>query len=261
MQLQELAADPPLSAETVSAETDVGEMLLHAADEVMTPAIRDTGRWEPDEAAWLRGVARAGDTAVDVGANVGYFTLLLSQLVGPRGAVLAVEPERGNLRLLRHNIWRNDAANVHVAPVAAWDARGVLGLRRNPVNAGDHQVHAGPSPDGELVPCIALDEVLADSPVDVLKIDTQGADDRVIAGLARTLARRRGAQALVEFWLDGMADRGIDPAAVLAAYRELDRPLGLLCPGGVVELASDGQILDAAAGWEGRWVNLVIGSR
>ena len=147
LRLDVLAADPPPAAEVVAVRTDVGELLLHAGDEVMTPIIQATGRWEEDEVRWMRGLLRPGQTVVDCGANVGYFSVLAAAAVGSEGHVVAFEPERANLRLLRHNLWRNGADNVRVVPAAAADRRGAMALRWNASNRGDHQVHpdAGPS--------------------------------------------------------------------------------------------------------------------
>ena len=127
----ELVRDPPAAADVVTAETDVGPLLLHAADEVMTPIIVSSHAWEPGEAAWLRGVLRGGQTVLDVGANVGYFTLLAAQTIGAAGTVVAVEPDAANLRLLRANVWRGGCDNVRIVAAAASDERGLLALRRN----------------------------------------------------------------------------------------------------------------------------------
>ncbi len=81
---------------------------------------------EADEGEWLRGMLAPGQRVVDVGANVGYFTVLMSRLVGPRGSVVAVEPDRDNLRLLRLNLWLNRCHNVtdwrsrHGVSVTCW---------------------------------------------------------------------------------------------------------------------------------------------
>ena len=236
--------------------TDVGPLLLHADDRVMTPFIREHGRWEPDEAAWLRQVLRPGATMVDVGANVGYFTVLASQAVGERGRVIAIEPESANLRLLKRNVRAHRCRNVQIIRAAAWESSTTLSLRRNPDNAGDHQTHPGEG--GEPVRAIALDDVL-DGPVDVIKVDTQGADHYVIAGLERTLATNPQARLLVEFWLDAMAERSLSGVDVLARYRALGRPIGLLeQPDGH---ATDEQILAAARERPDHWVNLVIRTR
>jgi hypothetical protein len=109
------------------------------------------------------------------------------------------------------------------------------------------------------VACVALDDVLADRRVDVVKIDVQGADHDVVAGMRRTLQASPHAPVLAEFWIEGMAERGVDPLEVLAAYRAL-RPLGLLRDGGRVVEADDAEIM-AATEWEGHWVNLVLRAR
>jgi FkbM family methyltransferase len=256
--LHELLADP-VTGGVVEAETDVGPLLLHADDQVITPAIVQDGEWEADEGAWLRATVQPGHTVIDCGANIGYFSVLASRLAGPRGAVIAVEPDRDNLRLLTHNLWRNGCENVRVVPAAAWRERGVLSLRRSATNTGDHRTFA---PDGEaLVPSVTLDELLAGQRVDVVKIDTQGADHHVVAGLEGALRRDPACVTLIEFWLDGMQERDVDPRGVLAGYRALGRPLALLRGGGELVPADDDAILAAATGWEGRWVNLVLGAR
>lgn len=254
-----LAIDPPLAAHTSEVESDVGPLLIHAHDQVISPQLRETGTWEPSEGAWLRSVIHPGDTVVDCGANVGYFSLLAARATGSSGNVLAVEPEAGNLRLLRANLWRNAADHVSVVPVAASDARGTVALRRNATNTGDHQSHAEAQPDDVLVPCLALDELLEGMAVDVIKIDTQGVDHLVVAGLRATLAANPGASLLVEFWLDGMTARSIAPSDVLRDYRALGRPIALLTEDAEVRDASDDEVLTTAAESPGRWVNLVIG--
>jgi FkbM family methyltransferase len=260
--LDALAADPLAAADVVTMVTDVGELLLHALDEVMTPSIQAQGLWEADEAIWLRSVLRPGQTVLDCGANVGYFSLLAAKAVGPEGRVMAFEPERANLRLLRHNLWRNGADNVQVVPAAAADARGVLALRFNPRNRGDHQVHPDAGEADVLVPALVIDDLLPAGQVDVVKVDTQGSDHLVVAGMRRLLQRSPGAHVLVEFWLDNMAERGVSPAAVLADYRTLGRPMGVLEAGGRMVPATDEAIIAAAQDSPpDHFVNVVLGAR
>ena len=260
--LAALSDDPVVVGDTVFADTDVGTLALHAHDRVMTPIISESGRWEEDEAAWLRSVLAPGQVVIDCGANVGYFSLLMAQAVGPAGAVVAVEPERANLRLLRHNLWRNGADNVRVIAAAAGDERGVVALRHNALNAGDHRVGLEREDSDVLVPCVALDALLGGVAVDVVKVDTQGYDHVAIAGLRDVLGRSPQAQLLVEFWLDSMVERDISADDVLAGYRALDRPIGVLGPGGAVTPATDAEVIAAAAASQpDHWVNIVLGPR
>lgn len=256
--LEAIADDPLAAADVLRVDTRIGPVLVHADDEVMTPWIRHHREWEAEEAAWLEGALRPGATMLDVGANIGYFSVLAARAVGPAGRVIAIEPERRNLRVLRLNTWAHD--QVTIVPVAAWHSRTALELRFNASNAGDHQVHeASEGAAGTLVPAIALDDLLDETAIDVIKIDTQGVDHHVITGLSRTLAANPQAQLLVEFWLESMDERGDRGADVLAGYRKLGRPIGLLGDHGNSTLATDAEILAATEVAHGRFVNLVIG--
>jgi FkbM family methyltransferase len=259
--VEALLRRPPLppglgAVEAVECATDVGPLLLHAADAVMTPHIRATGSWEPDMAAHLRRSLRPGMTFVDVGAHVGYFSVLASALVGPRGRVVAVEPEPGNAALLRANLWRNGCANAVVLEVAAHDRQGHLPLARNSVNRGGSNLLGG----GDLlVPCAALDDLLdalGPPAADVVKVDAEGTDHLVLRGMARALARP-GASVAVEV-LPDLAALGGDPVeAVLDYYWSLPLERHLLEPGGALRpVATPQEVL--AAGADADWLNLVL---
>lgn len=254
-----IASDPVEPGEAEAVDTVIGTVFVHAHDEVMTPFIRGHKTWEHDEAAWIERVLPHGGTMVDVGANLGFFARLAAQRVGPGGRVFAVEPEQRNLRLLRLNTWEYD--NVEIIAAAAWHERTVLQLRYNEANRGDHQVHQ--HVDAGATPAVALplDELLGGVPVDVIKIDTQGADHHVLAGLRGTLAANPAAVVLVEFWLDAMDERQESAAAVLDGYRQFGRPISLLGAGGESTEQGDEQILAAADAAPGRFVNLVLGAR
>jgi FkbM family methyltransferase len=255
-----LAAHRLPADEIVEVETDVGPLLMHAADGVMTVAIREHGVWEHEEAAWLRRVVRPGATVLDIGANVGYFSLLVAQLAGPTGHVVAVEPEHRNLGLLRANLWRHERDDIVVLPIAAWSSRTLLPLVLSEFNRGDHQVRPDSEASGaQLVPAAALDALLGEhATVDVVKVDTQGVDHEVIAGLRTTLERSADPQILIEYWLEGMEDRGIDARGVLAEYRSLGFELALLQDDGSAVVASDDDVIAACEAWDGRFVNLVL---
>jgi FkbM family methyltransferase len=185
--LDALARDPAPSQAVVQAQTDIGPLLLHADDKVVTPFIQQHGSWVPHEGAWLRDVLWPGMHAVDICADVGYFSLLIAHAVGPSRSVLAVEPERENVRLLRLNVWCHGVDHVTV-PVAAPARRDAVALRRNAVNRCDYQVRAnvagGDDDDGKLVALVALDVLLGDRPVDVVKVDTRVWTTRWCSGCA-----------------------------------------------------------------------------
>ena len=77
------------------------------------------GIWEPNITHWTEAFLREGDLVLDVGANIGYFSLLASQAVGTTGTVVAVEPVPSIVTALKTNLAMNSAANVVVHAVAA----------------------------------------------------------------------------------------------------------------------------------------------
>ena len=87
-------------------------MYLNPRDRVITPSMLAYGTWEPVETSLLLDNLRPGDTVIDVGANVGYYTLLAARKVGPRGKVVAFEPDPESFSFLKRNVKANGFTNV-----------------------------------------------------------------------------------------------------------------------------------------------------
>ena len=131
----------------VRLDTSVGTLLVAAHDRVMLPLLRDEGWWEDPECDQLRALLTPGMTFVDIGAHVGFMTLLGARAVGPAGRVLSVEAAPSNFALLRANIMNNGLANVEAIPAAALDRTGTVTLSLSEFNTGDHRAYAVPSTD------------------------------------------------------------------------------------------------------------------
>lgn len=248
----------PLEPSAVTeVTTEVGQLYVHTDDQVMTPWIDARGEWEADETAFLRRSLRPGNTFVDVGANIGYFSVLGSTLVGASGRVVAVEPEPRNLSLLSANLWRHRCENALVLPVAAHRQHGFLPLRMNEENRGDHQVGWAEEAD-LLVPCARLDDLLRDVEPDLIKVDTQGVDHDVIAGLAEVIAENLSLTILVEFWLEGMEQRGLNAHQIAAEYEASGFRLAQLETDGGVRESSPEELVAGAAASPSHYVNVVL---
>ena len=150
-----------------------------------------SGRVETEVQHVLRETVRPGDVFFDVGANVGFFTLLAARLVGPSGTVVAFEPQPENLEALRGNVSLNGFSNVIVDPraVSGSSGSGVLDWRNPPtarlVDGGE--AHSGRSFS---VRTTSIDDYVADNPGHVprmVKIDVEGHELDVIRGMKRTL--------------------------------------------------------------------------
>lgn len=171
--------------------------------------------YEAPKVRALRAVLRPGDVFVDVGANKGDFSLLAARVMRDRGRVLAVEPAPENVRWIERSVARNRYRSVEVAPVALADRDGEETLHLG-AKSGWHSLvtTSGVPTTGEIrVPIRTLDGVLAERGiecVDALKIDVEGAEERVLEGAARALSGSHRMTVL----LDLHPRRGVDPVAV-----------------------------------------------
>jgi FkbM family methyltransferase len=124
-------------------------MRVSTADQVGR-VLAISGVWEPNATAAFRSLLRPGDVCLDIGAHIGYFTLLASRLVGADGHVYAFEPTPATYEALCANLRRNDVQNVTALPVAVGDMQGQAVLHEGPgTNTGrstlrDVQPNAAP---------------------------------------------------------------------------------------------------------------------
>ncbi|HWI03067.1 MAG TPA: FkbM family methyltransferase [Acidimicrobiales bacterium] len=240
----------------VPVETDVGRLLVSEHDRVVHRVLRDTGIWEKEESDALRGLLAPGMTFVDIGAHVGYMSLLAARAVGPTGRGIAVEPAPGNFELLLANLLHNRVSNVVAIPAAAWKETGPVPFSLDEFNTGDHRAYARAGAETFDVPGYALDDVIPDNlTVDVVKVDAQGTDHYALLGMGRTLARCRPVL-LVEYFPPGITELGDDPLAVLALYREMGfsiTVLGAEAPEPLLE-----RVLAVAIASPGSFCNLVL---
>jgi FkbM family methyltransferase len=209
--------------DAVSLLTEVGTLFAHAHDRVITPYIRAHGSWDPDDCRLLEAELAPGSVAVDVGANIGYMTLVAARAVGPAGTVIAVEPHPDNVLLLRANVIRNDVAErVRIVAAAAWSSNGSVDLAECIENTGDHRIQTLQADRATLtVKAVRLDEIVpANLHVNVIKLDTQATEHRALEGATAIIARDRPI-ILCEYWPQGLRERGDDPLAVLDAFRRL----------------------------------------
>jgi FkbM family methyltransferase len=195
-------------------------MFLDPNDRVITPTLVSYGTWEGGETAWFLRTVKPGDTIVDAGANVGYYTIIGSRLVGETGKVYAFEPDPANFALLEKNVQLNGLTNVVLERKALSNRKGTLKLFIAEQNKGDHRIY---QPEGESrasveVEAVRLDEYFQDHKrgIDFIKIDTQGADGLILEGMTGLLeGRTDGPTIFMEFWPHGLKGMGTDSGALL----------------------------------------------
>lgn len=134
-----------------------------------------------------------GDWAIDVGANIGHYTLAMSKLVGPQGRVLALEPIPETFELLSANCAYSSHRNITLLNAAATSAAGVVGMavpvQANGRNYYEAAIQEHVNGDGYHVLGVSLDSLPIPHRVALVKIDAEGHEPSVIEGMGGLLAR------------------------------------------------------------------------
>jgi len=135
-------------------------------------------------------------TFVDLGANVGLYSLFVASRAGERGRILAFEPQPGIVDRLRYNVSLNPAAKIKVMPIAIADREGTVELLVNPNDSGGTSIAPGAAANVAsvpvTVPCRPLLSVLdaeGITSIDAMKIDIEGAEDVALVPFLRDAPR------------------------------------------------------------------------
>lgn len=162
-----------------------------------------------DKIGLIAGQVGPGTVALDIGANIGFYTRLLSRSVGEAGVVYAFEPEARNFqhleRLTRH------LANVRPVRAACGETSGMAHLYRSERLNVDHHLYENDEPRGKVaVPMVSIDDHLMQETrgVGFVKIDVQGYDCFVVRGMRETLSRSPCPVILGELWPYGLRQAG-----------------------------------------------------
>lgn len=196
------------------------KVVLNPADPVVSSALV-LGIYEAGETRLIRERVRPGMRVLDIGANVGYYTALLADRVGPTGHVTAFEPEPGNHAVLCRTIEANGFGNVEVIQGAVSQSAGEGLLFLSELNQGDHRLYATANRRRITVPILALDSFLpAGAVIDFVKMDIQGSEGLALRGMCQTLRRSPDVQVITEFWPEGLARAGVAPLEFLQTLQD-----------------------------------------
>ena len=148
-----------------------------------------TGRYEPEQTALFRSLIAPGSVVLDIGAHVGYYTLLASTLAGPQGHVLAFEPNPRNCGFLRRHVAMNHRSNVAIEEAAVSDVEGTARFDFGTGSGTGHLADGG----AIAVRTLRIDDVCAARTLvpTALKIDVEGAELAVLHGAASTIVAHR----------------------------------------------------------------------
>jgi FkbM family methyltransferase len=161
--------------------------------------IDQTRQYEPSVTAFLKRHLKEGMAFVDVGANIGYFTLTAAALVGDSGRTIAVECNPKNCQLLLMSLRRNRFDQVLVYPFAVSDAQKLMSFISGFSNGVVNEL-AGEAEESVIVPAVTLDFLLQNEPkIDIIKMDIEGSEAKAWQGM-QTVIQKHHPIILMEFF-------------------------------------------------------------
>jgi len=183
------------------------KMYLDRNDLAICKTLAKEYAWEESETNFLKKIIVPEMSIIDIGANIGYFTLLLAKWIGPKGKVYSFEPDPSNFKLLTKNLKANRINNVHCFQKAISNKNAKKSLFLSTYNMGDHRLIDFFAFDGDdkrakvEVESVRLDSILLDSEkIDFIKMDIQGSEIPALLGMENTLKNNKKISLLVEFW-------------------------------------------------------------
>jgi len=161
------------------------------------------GFYEPECTDLFRRSLTKGDTVIDIGANIGWYTLLAGKTVGPTGKVVACEPEPHNFELLEKSVQLNRLTNVIAVEKCVTDTNGETTLHVSATNAGGHSILQTSSSVRDVkVDSVTIDRLcdqLNLDRVELIKMDAEGSEPLIFMGAGSLLSRTQPRYILMEY--------------------------------------------------------------
>lgn len=195
----------------------------HTLDRIIALFLLKLGMLEKTEMNFFKNKIEEGWTVLDIGANIGYPSLLLSKLVGKKGKVIAFEPDDNNIQMLKKNIKANNSRNITVVPMAVSDHTGDGTLYISDSHSGDHRIYfSDEKRKTQNIKIISLDDYFkSKNRIDFIQMDVQGAEELVFAGMKKVLSENKKINILLEFWPEALKKNGSSPRDFLKMIKSL----------------------------------------
>tara|TARA_Y100001936_G_C16093927_1_gene689646 strand:+ start:2179 stop:3057 length:879 start_codon:yes stop_codon:yes gene_type:complete len=200
------------SLKSDTAEVWAGKMFLHPNDGLKL-SIR--GFHDEEEAMMVKNNIKRDEIVVDLGAHIGYYTLMMAKLVGQNGKVFAFEPEPRNLKLLYKNIEVNSYRNIEVVPKAVSDINGECTLFVGQESFGANKIFKPKKTDTQefeeiKTRTIRLDDYFEElgflKKISFIKMDIEGSEVRALQGMKNILESNENLKIFTEINRDALED-------------------------------------------------------
>ncbi len=212
---KELEVSIPLNSKILVSSKDSGLGLM----------LRSSGKFEPLQSKRFINSVKQGDVVLDIGANIGYYSILASKLVGKKGKVYAFEPDPQNIKLLYKNIKLNNCRNITVIEAALGSKKGKLDLIQDLSNPGESKLSKKNIANSVKVKVLTLDQFVKTEKIkkiDLIKIDVEGAEPDVLKGSIKTLRLNKSLKLFIECNPQALKAFNQDKVALTAYLRGMD---------------------------------------
>lgn len=173
------------------------------------------------EIALMNQYIKKGDVVLDIGANIGFYTNILSDLVGANGKVYAFEPDKKNFSHLQKNA--AGLKNVVLINKAVSDKTGTITLYQSDLLNVDHKTYETQDYTSKTeIESVAIDDIIADKKVDFIKIDIQGFEYFAFQGMQQIFAANEDLKIITELYPYGLNNSGIKVDEFISFLRKSD---------------------------------------
>ena len=182
--------------------------------------------YEPTQTEIVKKFVKKGDNVIDVGAHVGYYTFLMSELVGQSGKVFSFEPDPDNFVLLKKGIDANNLKNVEIIQKAVSKENSKIKLYLSDTDRATNRIYDAGMNDAhkiiEVETC-SIDEFLQNKKIKInfIKIDAEGSEQGVIEGMKTTLKENKDISIMTEFFPFLIEKYGSSPKKYLETLEEM----------------------------------------
>lgn len=199
----------------IMVKTNGHKMYIDLADQIIATKLIQYGFWEEGLTKLVKKIIKNDMFVIDVGAHMGYYSLLFSKHVGDKGKVFSFEPVPYNFNFLKENKQINKINNIVLENFAVSDKNGEIKLFLDKNNLGAHSFIEGNNNKDDCVvaKAIRLDDYFNNSnfPIDLIKIDVEGAESVVLGGMPALLNNNPNIIMIIEFCPEIIVRAGSSP--------------------------------------------------
>ncbi len=222
----------PYTLKIPSLKKTVSLWVHDKRDQHVSRGIAEQGIWEAYETQLFLERIRPGINVVDVGANIGYYSVIAADQLAGTGFIAAFEPDPDNYHLLQKNLKHNQCHHVDAVHAGLAEHNGDGELFLNDSNFGDHQMYdAGQGRASRPIRLVNGADYFQEKiqHIDLLKIDTQGAESAVITGLLPLLQKSGDKLSMIiEFWPYGLRQSGSSAHQLIDMLITLKLPIRII---------------------------------